>query len=158
MPEGTLIKGTRVYMSATPEPDNLTQAEFEALTWVEICCPQSAPAMSEEAEIVSDFCISGEEISAAGAAAGVETELTVFYQADCVGQDLLRAGFGGLAYPLKKELKDSPNPLTTTNSIYYTRVIITSWGDNDGTVNDLITNTYGMKIAQPPILVKPEPI
>jgi len=159
MARGTLVKGTVVSVCATPQNEDLTQAQFEVLNWVEVCCPNAMPTFSEEAEIVSEFCISGEEVAAVGASSGAETELTVFYQAECEGQDILRESYGGnTALAFKKEYNDSQNPVTTTNTIIYTRALVTSWGDNDGGVNDFILNTYGLKIAQPPILVKPEPV
>lgn len=159
MAQGTLIKGTQVSIAPVPQNTDLTEAQFEALSWEVICCPNTMPSFSEEAEIVSEFCISGEEVSAIGASSGVETEISVFYQADCVGQDLLRAAYGdGNAYAFKKEYADSPNPATTTNTVIYTRAMISSWGDNDGSVNEFIMNTYGLKIVQPPILVKPTAI
>lgn len=160
MARGTLIKGTEVFISPVPQNEDLTLAEFEAITdWEIVCCPSTAPAFLEEAEVVSEFCISGEEVTAVGASSGAETELVVFYQADCEGQDLMRAAFGGInAYAMKKVYLDTPNATTTTNTTRYTRILVTSKGDNDGGVNDFITETFGLKIAQPPILVKPEPV
>lgn len=159
MARGHLNKGTMLYVSPVPQNSDLTEAQFEALTWVEVCCPNSSPSFSEEAEIVSEFCISGEEVAAVGAASGAETELSVFYQHDCVGQDIIREAFGGeSALAFKKVYADSPNPATTTNTTIYTRALVTSWGDAEGTVNEFLVWTFGLKIAQPPILVKPEPI
>lgn len=159
MAEGTLVKGTQVYVSSLPQNDNLTQVEFEGLTWIPVCCPSTSPSFSEEAEVVSEFCISGEEVTAVGAASGAETELAVFYQHDCEGQDIVRDAFGGQnALAFRKEYADSPNPTTTTNTIIYTRALVTSWSDEGEGVNDFIVHNFGLKIAQPPILVKPEPV
>lgn len=159
MAKGHLIRGMNISVSAVPQPNDLTLAQFEALDYEEVCCPSSAPTFSEEAEIISEFCISGEEQAAVGAASGAETELSVYWKPDCVGQEILRDAFGGdTVLAIRKEYNDSPNPSTTTNTVIYTRVLVTSKGDNDGTVNDLITWTFGLKIAQPPILVLPEAI
>lgn len=159
MASGTLIKGTQLHVCAVPQNSDLSVPQFAALTWVLVCCPNTSPSFSEEAEIVSEFCISGEEVSAVGAATGAETEVSVFYQAACQGQDILRNNFGGTnALAFRKTYADSPNPTTTTNTVIYTRALITSWGDNDGSVNEFITNTYGLKLVQKPILVKPAAI
>lgn len=159
MAEAHLIKGMKLEVCVTPQPDTLTQTEFEALTYVPVCCPQTAPSFSEEAEIVEEFCISGEAVVGVGAASGAETELVVFYQADCTGQDTVRNAFGGstiLAF--RKVYADSPNPATTTNTTVYARAMVTSRGDNEGSVNEFITNSFTLKLVQPPILVKPEAI
>src|SRR5690606_39147449 len=159
MAEGHLVKGSTVWISLTPENEDLTQSEFEAIAWVPVCCPATSPSFSEEAEIVSEHCISGEEVSAVGASTGAETELSVFYQHDCEGQDIVRNAFGGSsAYAMMKDYGDSPNPSTTTSTVIYTRVLVTGWTDGGEGVNDFITHDFNLKIVQPPILVKPEPI
>ena len=159
MAEATLIKGMQLEVCATPQPNTLTQTEFEALEYIPVCCPQTAPSFSEEAEIVEEFCISGEAVVGIGAASGAETDLVVFYQPDCEGQDVVREAFGGnIILAFRKVYADSPNPATTTNTTIYARAMVTSQGDNDGSVNDFITNTFTLKLVQPPILVKPEAI
>lgn len=159
MARATLVKGMTVEVCVTPQPDDLTQSEFEALEYIEVCCPQTAPSFSEEAEIVEEFCISGEAVVGVGAASGSETEMTVFYQDECTGQDIVRNAFGGdVILAFRKIYNDSPNPATTTNTTIYARAMVTSWGDNEGSVNEFITNSYTLKLVQPPILVKPEAI
>lgn len=159
MAEATLIKGMQLEVCVTPQPDTLTQTEFEALVYIPVCCPQTAPSFSEEAEIVEEFCISGEAVVGIGAASGAETELVVFYQDDCQGQDVVRNAFGGnVVLAFRKIYNDSPNPATTTSTTIYARAMVTSWGDNEGSVNEFITNSYTLKLVQPPILVKPESI
>jgi|SRR6476659_8329954 len=154
----SLIKGTKVYVASTPQPEELTQVEFEALTWIEVCCPSESPNFGQEAEIVSEHCISGEEVTFVGAASGAETEMTVFYDAECEGQDIVREAFEGQAMAFKKEYSDSPNPVTTTNTIIYTRALVTTFPDAEGGVNDIAAHTFGLKIVQKPILVKPEAV
>lgn len=154
----SLIKGTKVYVATVPQPDELTQVQFEALTWEEVCCPSEAPTFGQEAEVVSEFCISGEEVTFVGAASGAETEMTVYYDADCEGQDIVREAFEGQPMAFKKEYADSPNPVTTTNTIVYSRALVTTFPDTEGSVNDIAAHTFGLKIVQKPILVKPEPV
>ena len=159
MAKGTLVKGMTVEVCVTPQPNDLTQLEFEALGYIEVCCPQNAPSFSEEAEIVEEFCISGEAVVGVGAASGSESEMTVFYNADCVGQDIIRNAFGGstiLAF--RKVYNDSPNPATTTNTTIYARAMISSWAESGDSANDFITNSFTLKLVQPPILVKPTAI
>lgn len=156
MAEGTLIKGTVVEVAVLTSNENLTQGQFEALDWEVVCCPSSMPQFGREAEIVSEFCISGEEVTAIGAAAGSETEMSVFYQADCEGQDILREAFEGLPLAFRKIYPDGS--ATTTGTTIYTRALVTTQPDGEGSVNEFIMHNYGLKIVQPPILVKPEPI
>ena len=156
MGNAVLTKGTKVYVASAPQPDDLTKAEFEALTWVDVCCPTSAPAFAQEAEIVSEFCIDGTEQVATGSASGMETEMAVFYMEDCEGQDIMREAFEGQPIAFKKEYPDGTT--TTTPTTIYTRELVTSNPDGDQGVNEFITHTYTMKIVQPPIFVKPEAI
>lgn len=156
MANAILTKGTRVFVSAVAQPDDLTQLEFEALTWVEVCCPTTAPAFASEAEVVSEFCISGKEQVATGASSGMETEMAVFYISDCEGQDIMRNAYEGSARAFKKVYSDGTD--TETGTTIYTRALVTSQPDGDAGVNEFVTHTYAMKIVQPPILVKPEAI
>lgn len=149
-----LTKGTQIFVAATPQPSDLTQAAFEALEWELVCCPNTSPAFGEEAEIVSEFCIDGSEVTFVGAASGMETELSVFYDNDCEGQDILRAAFEGQALAFKKEYGDGT--LTMTPTTIYARALITTLPDGDGEVNDIVTHAYGLKLVQKPIFVKPE--
>ena len=154
--QAILTKGTKVYVSSTPEPDDLTQSGFEALDWVLVCCPTTAPALAQEAEVVSEFCIDGTEQVALGAASGMEGEMAVFYISDCEGQDILYSSFEGQPIAVKKEYSDGT--ATTTPTTLYSRLLITTRPDGEGDVNEFVTHTYGYKIVQPPILVKPEVI
>lgn len=161
---GIINKGSTLAICATPQNEDLTEAQFAALAWVDICCPTELPTFMQESEIVSEFCISGEEITAVGASTGAETELTVFYMADCVGQDHLRTAFAAnqnstVAYAVRKQLPDGVTGESTATTVY-SRILVTSRSvaGNGGGVNDLVTDTYGWKIVQPPILVKPTTI
>lgn len=149
-----LTKGTQIFVASVPQPTELTQPQFEALTWELVCCPNSSPAFGEEAEIVSEFCISGEEVTFVGAASGMETELSVFYDNECEGQDILREAFEGQPLAFKKEYSDGT--ATRTPTTIYTRALITTLPDGDGEVNDIVTHAYGLKLVQKPIFVKPE--
>ncbi len=152
----TLIKGTQIFVATAPQPDDLTQSGFEALEWELVCCPSTSPSFGQEAEIVSEFCISGEEQIAVGAASGSETEMAVFYDADCEGQDIVRESFEGQPLAFRKVYPDGS--ATMTGTTIYTRALVTNRPDSEGGVNDFITHNYNLRIVQPPILVKPEAI
>lgn len=164
MAQGLIYRGSTVGIAATAQNENLTQAEFEAITYVDICCPSEMPSVMEEAEIISEFCISGEEQTAVGASSGAETSISVYYKSSCIGQDILRDGYGGVgtqsqAFAFRMQLADGVVGVTTPTTIYF-RALVTSKsvGGTGGGVNDLVTDEFGLKIAQPPILVKPEPV
>lgn len=154
----SLNKGSQLFVAAAPQPNNLTQAQFEAMDWELVCCPSTLPMFGGEAEIVSEFCISGEEVTFVGAASGSETELTVFYDNDCEGQDIIREAFEGQPLAFKKEYADNLGSATMTNTTIYARALVTTQPDTEGEVNDIAAHTYGLKMVQPPIFVKPEAV
>lgn len=154
----SLNKGSQLFVSAAPQPTVLTQAAFEALEWELVCCPATLPMFGQEAEIVSEFCVSGEEVTFVGASSGSETEIEVYYDNECPGQDILREAFGGQPRAFKKEYGDNVGSATMTNTTVYARAFITTQPDSEGEINDISAHTFGLKMAQPPIFVKPESI
>lgn len=150
------VKGTATYVCAVPQPSTLTQAQFEALEWELICCTTNNPSFSQEAEVIEEFCVSGEAVVFTGAAAGAESEMSVMYDDDCEGQAILRGAFEGQPLAFKKEL--SNGTLTTTPTTIYARALVTGFPDDDGEVNDIVVHSYNLKLVQPPIFVAPEAI
>ena len=150
------IKETTLQIStALPQNEDLTATEFAALTYVDICCPQSLPEFGQETEFLSEHCISGEEITGVGVSTGMETEVPYFYQADCAGQTFLRENVGGHnAYAMRKVYPDGVAGVTTATTIY-TRVKIGGWSDGGGDVDGFHTFTSSLKMAQDPVFVAP---
>lgn len=158
---GVQNKGIQLQISVTaPKNTDLTAVEFAALTYIDICCPSELPEFGNETEFLSEHCISGEEIIGIGAGTGMETEVAYFYRATCAGQTFLRtqAGAASLnAYAVRKIYPDAVAGATTPTTVY-SRVMIGSWNDGGGGVDDFVTHTSGWKIAQAPILVAPGPV
>jgi len=156
---GVQNKGIELEIStAAPQNEDLTEAEFEALTYVPICCASELPEFGNETEFLSEHCISGEEVIGIGAATGMETEVSYFYRADCAGQTFLRdnSGVGMNAYAVRKVYPDGTADFTA--STIYSRVIIGGWNDGGGGVDDFVTHTSSWKMAQDPVFVAPAAI
>ena len=163
MANGLIYLGATIGICTTPQNADLTQVEFAALTYAEICCPTEIPEVMEEAEIISEFCISGEEQTARGASAGAETEIPYYYKPTCAGQTALRNAYGAIgtsnqAYAFKITLNDGVTGVTTPTTIYFRAIVTSKALLTGGGVNDLVTSSAGIKIAQPPILVLPAPV
>ena len=155
---GLINKGTTVQICVTPQNTDLLQAAFAALTYVDICCLTEVPTVGEEAEIVTQFCISGDEQTAVGASAGSEFDLSMLYKSACIGQDTLRNGAVTQdAWAIRIVRPDGVVGVTTPTTIY-TRAMITSKMFGSGDINEMIADVYSAKITQKPIFVKPAPV
>ena len=158
MAVGLINKETKVQICTTAQNSDLTQSAFEALTYVDICCVTEVPQIGAESEIVTQFCISGEENTAVGASSGSEFEVTVLYKSACAGQDTLRNAAGSQdAFAMRVVRPDGVAGVTTPTTIY-TRGMITSKMFGSGDINTMIADVYGVKITQPPIFIKPAPV
>lgn len=156
---GVQNKGIMLQISvAAPQNVDLTEAQFKALTYIEICCPTELPEFGNETEILSEHCISGEEVVGIGAATGIETEVAYFYRDACAGQNFLRNNSKDNinSYAVRKIYPDGTP--TKTASTIYSRVMLKAWNDGGGDVSGFITHTSSWKIMQSPIFVTPAPI
>lgn len=160
MADKTFGRGQKFEVCITPQTDDLTQSEFEALTYIPICCLQETPELSSSANIISENCISGERIRGVGADEDSDFELTWFYDKDCVGQDEVR-DFGlaksSTAYAVRKIYADGVTGVTTP-SYAYARVIFSGYTDNGIGIDDVQTQTVMGSVVQGPLFVKPEPV
>lgn len=155
------VKETTLSICITPSNADLDAAGFAALTYIDICCPQSLPEFGRESEFLSEHCIDGTELTGVGVSTGMETEVPYFYQADCAGQAFLKdKGLSGAntmdAYAVRKVYPDAT--VTTTATTIYTRVRIGGWNDGGGDVDGFHTHTSSWKIAQNPVFVAPSAV
>ena len=148
------VKETTLSICITPSNTDLDAAGFAALTYIEICCPQSLPEFGQETEFLSEHCISGEEITGVGVSSGMETEVPYFYQDACAGQAFLRNNVGSMnSYAVRKTYPDATT--LTTATIIYARVKIGGWTDGGGDVDGFHTHTSSLKLSQDPVFVAP---
>lgn len=156
---GTTKKDSVLYISTTAQPSDLTQVEFEGLTWTEIGCVVTMPDFGISDNIVSQDCINDDVTQKQkGFRSASDTEIMVAYDPDDAGQDALRAAAGGkFNWAFKLESADAPDELTT-NSIRYSRGVVGGPNFTGGGGEDFDNETYSLGLNQEPILVKPEAI
>ena len=148
------VKETTLSICVTASNSDLDAAGFAALTYIEICCPQTLPEFGSETNFLSEHCISGEELTGVGVSSGMETEIPYFYQDACAGQAFLRNNVGGMdSYAIRKVYPDATT--TTTATTIYARVKIGGWTDGGGDVDGFHTHTSSLKLSQDPVFVAP---
>lgn len=157
MAVGLTNKGAKVSVCVTPQTGDLTEAAFAALTYVEVCCPTSVPEIEEAGNALSQFCISGEENTAAGTVTGSEYALQFLYKSTCVGQDTLR-GNKGTQNSLAIKIERADGSASQTPTTLYMQVIVLGWTFGGGAPDDFVSDTANLKISQAPIFVKPTAI
>lgn len=158
MAVGLINKGAKISVCITPQAtQDLTAITFAALSYVEICCPTEIPEISEEANMLSQFCISGIEKTAVGTQTGSEFDIAFMYEAGCTGQDTLRGAAGTQnSYAFKIERADGK--ATQTPTIIFLQAMVGGWAYGGGAPDDFVSDTASLKISQKPIMVKPVPI
>lgn len=157
-----ILLGSKLYICATAQNSNLSQAQFEALTWVEIGSIVNFPQVGEEVSMPSQSYVDrGRTVFRKGVFTGIAAELTLGYDYANAGQDALRTAGDHVKnkYAFKKEKVDSPNSATTTNTVVYFRAIVSPITDTGGGNEDFDNLTYTLQITdQAPIWVEPEAI
>lgn len=158
MAVGLINKGSKVSICITPQTSqDLSAVAYAALTYIEVCCPTEIPEIAEEANMLSQFCISGVEKTAVGTQAGAEFDISFLYEPTCTGQDTLRGAVGTQnSYALKIERADGS--ASQTPSIIYLQAMVGGWTHGGGAPDDFVSDVASLKISQKPILVKPTPI
>ena len=160
MADKTFGRGQAFEVCITAQTDDLDAAEFEALTYIPVCCLQETPELSSAANIISENCISGERIRGVGADEDSDFEVTWFYDVACAGQDALR-GFGlaksSTAYAVRKVYADAVAGVTTPTYVY-ARVIFSGYTDSGIGIDDVQTQMVMGSVIQGPVTVKPEPV
>jgi len=157
----TINQGGILSICATAQNSDLTQIQFEALTWVPISQIVTMPTIGETENIVQqDYVTTGRGQKKKGVITGNSTEVVVGNDYSDAGQDALyTASRTKNNYAFKREYTDSPNTGTTTNTIVYFRALIGRGVDAGGGVEDFVNMTYPIEInGQEPIKVEPEAI
>lgn len=153
------LDGT-LYVCATPQNSTLTEANFEALTWVEIGKIVTLPQVGFEANVVTQNYVNAYfSADAKGFINGTASEVVVGREPANAGQDILRTAAASLGgkYAFKREYADST--ATTTATIKYFRALVTSYLDAGGGGEEFDNETFGIKVTgQVPITVEPKAI
>lgn len=140
----------------TPQASDLTDNQFDQLTYVDVCCLSELPEFGSEAELISANCIDGTKLVGVGADSDADFTLSVFYMSDCEGQDELRdmaLAKDGVAYAVRKVYSDGVTGTTSPTTVY-ARVVWTGFNDGGGGIDDFVTHTFTGAIRQGPVFVK----
>ncbi len=159
MADDLVMNGT-LYVCATPQHnDDLTQSEFEALTWVEVGKIVTMPQIGYETNVVTQGYINTDfSVDAKGFLNGSSGEVLVGRDPEDAGQEIMREAAGSrFRYAFKREYADAVSGFTAT--ITYFRALVTSLMDAGGSAEDFDNETYSIKVtAQRPIIVPPKAV
>ena len=152
------LDGT-LHVCATAQNTTLTEAQYEALTWVEIGKIVTMPQVGFEANVVTQNYVNTDfSEDAKGFKNGTASEVVVGRDPSDAGQDILRTAAGSRnRYAFKREYADAMSTMTAT--FKYFRALVTSQLDAGGGGEEFDNETFGIKITgQAPITVEPESI
>lgn len=149
-------KDRKVYICTTPQPGDLNQAAYEALTWVEVSNVGAVGEAGTNTNIVSydelstDVTQKGKGISNAG-----DPTIECARNPTDAGQIALRAAAKtNFTYAFKFEDKDAPTA-NHTNSVYYNRGLVTGPTRPNGRNEDFILEVFTLALNQREIVVDP---
>lgn len=150
--------GSKLFICATAQPDDLDLAGFEALTWVQIAGVGSAGEAGTTTNILSydtwdtDVTQKAKGISNAG-----DPDVEVARDPDDAGQVLLRtAGGTNFNYAFKEERNDKPNDdVDSTPTTYYNRGLVSGPRRPRGRNEDFDLEVFTLGLQQKEIRVDP---
>lgn len=146
---------TKQYVCETPQASDLTQTEFEALTWVEIGgALGTLGTMVDEAFTAQPTLDDDITQPSKGSASGAEAEFRTNEKHGDPGQDaLLIIGETNQYYPFKIVRNDAPNSAGTGTTIYTRALFGTGKGYAAGEIEDYPVRNWKTQIVQIPITV-----
>lgn len=149
-----------VSICETPSADRtINAAAYEALTFEPIANVVTVPAFSVTEESQTRQYVDQLGIHLKGAKMGATTEIVVGRNSSDDGYNaLVTASKTSAWYPMKIEYADSPNPVTTTNTVEYALVLIMRGALPGGGANDDVIETYPLMVQSDPVIVAPEAI
>lgn len=149
-------KGRKFYICATPQPTELNQAAYEALTWVEVGNVGSIGETGTNTNVLS-YDELGTEVTQKqkGISNAGDPDIEVARNPTDAGQIALRAAAATkYVYAFKVEDNDKPSS-DYTNSIYYNRGIITRPRRPNGRNEDFVLEVFKLGLVQLEIVVNP---
>ncbi len=159
MAETGIKKDGKLYICETPQPADLTESGFEALTWVEVGKVVTFPDFGVSDNIVSqDYINTDVSQKRKGFRNASDTEIVVGHDPDDAGQTAMKtAADTKYNYAFKLEQADAPDA-STTNTIRYSRGVIGGPNFAGGGGEDFDNETYQLGLNQAPVIVDPEAI
>lgn len=153
------LTGAKWYVCATPAENDLTQAEFEALTWVEVKNVGSVGELGPKTNVISydelgsDVTQKSKGLTDAGSPA-VECARNPTDAGQLAMRTATKTNFN---YPFKYEKNDAPN-VTKTNTIHYNRGVVTGPLRPNGGNEDFDLEIFTCAMNQLEITVDPEDV
>lgn len=150
-------KGRKFYICTTPQATDLTQEQYEALTWVEVGNVGSIGETGTNTNIVSYDELSTETLQKQkGISNAGDPPVECARNDTDAGQIAMRAAAATkYFYATKTEDNDAPSA-DYTNSIYYNRGLITGPVRPNGRNEDFILEVFTLGLVQKEIVVGPE--
>lgn len=150
--------GSKLYVCATAQPDELEVADFEGLTWVQVGGVGSVGETGDNTNMLSyDTWDDAVVQKAKGMTNAGDPEIEVARDPDDAGQDILRTAAGtNLYYAFKIEGTDQPdaNPASTP-TIRYNRGLVAGPREPNGRNEDFDLEIFTLGLVQKQIKVDP---
>lgn len=150
--------GSKLYVCATAQPDELDVTEYGALTWVQVGGVGSVGETGSNTNILSYDTWDDEAVQKAkGMTDAGSPEVEVARDPDDAGQDILRtAADTNLIYAFKIEGTDVPdaNPASTP-TIRYNRGLVVGPREPNGRNEDFDLEVFTLGLVQKQIKVDP---
>tara|TARA_R110000851_G_scaffold200201_9_gene351356 strand:- start:1434 stop:1904 length:471 start_codon:yes stop_codon:yes gene_type:complete len=152
---GEINKGRKLFICETAQADDLTQTEYEALTWVEVANVVTIGETGSNVNVVSqDYHGTTVTQKRAGINNAGDPTVEVGYTPADVGQIALNGvANNGDYYASKMEMDD--NPGGTSDTIKYNRGLVLGPVHTNGGVEDWDNRTYTLGLVQLQIAVAP---
>lgn len=149
-------KGRKVYICTTPQPSNLNQSQFAALTYVEVSNVGAVGESGTNTNIVSyDELATEVTQKQKGISNAGDPTVECARNPTDPGQIAMRAaGKSKLLYAVKFEDSDAPDA-NSTNTVYYNRGLVTGPTRPNGRNEDFILEVFTLGLVQPEIVVDP---
>lgn len=148
--------GSKLYICVTPKPDDLLQAAFEALVWVQINGVGSMGEVGTSTNILTyDTWDTNVAQKAKGISNAGDPTIELARDPDDAGQDALRdAALTNFNYAFKIEKNDKENAeVGSTNTVIYTRGLVSGPMRPMGRNEDFDLEVFTLGLQQREIVV-----
>jgi hypothetical protein len=150
--------GCKLYICATPQPDDLDQSGFEALTWVQIGGVGSAGEAGTTTNILTYDTWDGDVVQKSkGMSNAGNPDIEVARDPDDAGQVILHTAAGTrFNYAFKEERNDTPNDLVGSKpTTYYNRGLVSGPRRPRGRNEDFDLEIFTLGLQQREVKVDP---
>lgn len=146
--------GRKLFVCATPQNEDLSETEFEALDWVQVANVVTIGETGMRENIISqDYMDTTVSQKQKGIANAGDPDIEVGYNATDPGQIIMRTiARTRSSYAFKFEYDDA-TPVTGTPTTVYNRGVVGGPATPNGAVEDFHNNIYTLGLNQAEIVV-----